>query len=135
MNNKDPHILIVDDEIDLRSCLKRKLVNLDFKVDTASNGSEALKIINNSHIDLVVLDLSIDSIGGKEVINILKSQNNPIKIIVCTGTCFTQEAEEALINKGIDALLHKPVNMSEIVNKINNVLSTKKYFLFLQYRD
>jgi DNA-binding response OmpR family regulator len=63
-------ILVIDDEVDLAELLKVRLMHEGYNVLTAYDGKQGIHMIDNEHIDLVLLDIMLPKIGGIEYINI-----------------------------------------------------------------
>ncbi|HVN82714.1 MAG TPA: response regulator [Terriglobia bacterium] len=80
-----PHILVVDDEVDVCDMLCVALTREGYQVRTASNGREALKTLQSSIIDLVITDLIMPEIEGLELIKGLHCQYPQLKIIAISG--------------------------------------------------
>ncbi len=113
-------ILVVDDEEIIRDMLKDVLEALDFKVIIAKNGKEAIEKYNEE-IDLVLIDMNMPEMGGKETFYALKGKYPNVKAIVCTGYSIDYNTRELLKN-GAKGFLHKPFNMEELKRKIKEVL-------------
>ena len=108
-----PKLLIVDDEEDIREFAKRFFAKRNIDVFTASGGEEALKIIEEDHPDLVLLDVQMEEINGIEVLKKLRDANNNIKVIMVTGA-----EDPAIINEanklGVIGYVHKPLVLDEL---------------------
>ncbi len=117
-------ILVVDDEYVIQVMAKAVLENLGYSVIIASNGKEALDIYKNiqDKICLVILDMVMPEMNGKECFKSLKALNPDIKIILSSG--FTQESDlEELRLAGLSGFIRKPYNTSDISKLIQEVLS------------
>lgn len=106
-------LLIVDDEIDVREFAKRFFAKRGIDVYTASGGIEALKIIDEDHPDLVLLDIQMEEINGIEVLQRLREANNDIKVIMVTGTEDPKIINEAN-GLGVRGYVHKPLVLEEL---------------------
>ena len=80
-----PSVLIVDDEPSILKTLGDLLSDEGFEVVTASNGYEALKIIETDFPDLVLLDIWMPGIDGIETLKEIKKDNPHIQVIIITG--------------------------------------------------
>jgi len=80
-----PSILIVDDEPSILQSLSGLLSDEGFEVATASNGYEALKIIDKESPDLVMLDIWMPGMDGIETLKAIKQDNPLIQVIIITG--------------------------------------------------
>ncbi len=116
-------ILLVDDEEVLSRYGKEMLSRFGYEVITASNGKEALEIYNREKekINLVILDLVMPDMGGKECLKRLININPDLKVIVATGYALedTEKVELETIAKG---LIQKPYEIEDMLNLIKKVL-------------
>ncbi|MBL7130714.1 MAG: response regulator [Candidatus Omnitrophica bacterium] len=119
-------ILIVEDEANLREILKMNLEKSGFECLTAEDGLEALKITNVKKPDLVILDLRISKVPGKEVCKKIKSdqETSTIPIIMLTGK---NSDVDRIVGKvvGADCYLNKPCDMPTLLENINKLLGEK----------
>jgi two-component system cell cycle sensor histidine kinase/response regulator CckA len=83
------HVLLVEDEEDVRNVVSQFLTHLKFQVTTATNGAEALKIIQQeaSGIDIVLSDVEMPIICGAELIEKTRSLNHTVPFLFMTGGC------------------------------------------------
>ncbi|PKL16732.1 MAG: hypothetical protein CVV49_14530 [Spirochaetae bacterium HGW-Spirochaetae-5] len=116
-----PRILIVDDREVNRDILVRMLEPLGFEVNEASGGIEALTIIKSWKPDLVLLDLIMPDLDGREVIKVIKADPllKNLKIIVITASVL-DIAREEILNLGADAFIRKPFRGTVVLNEIRD---------------
>lgn len=130
-NFKKKTILVIDDEKDIREILKNMFKKSGFDVITASNGLEGIKIYKKMYkksknsINLVILDLLMPGMDGKETFYSLKMINPDIKVLISSGYNDTIKLKD-LINDGVVDFLFKPYKMEEIIEKIYNILTDKE---------
>lgn len=79
------HILVVDDDKNTRRFIKAVLEEEQYIVLTASNGVEALDILDTTHIDLIVLDIMMPKMDGYELTEILRSVQNELPILMVSA--------------------------------------------------
>ncbi|MEO0238121.1 MAG: response regulator, partial [candidate division WOR-3 bacterium] len=93
------------------------------KVLTAKDGIEGIEIFekNKEEIDLIILDMIMPKMSGKETFIGLKKLNRDIPIILCSGYSEEGEAEE-IINMGVEAFLQKPYRMKTLIETIKKIL-------------
>ncbi len=117
-------LLVVDDEANQRSLSKSLLTQLGYKVLTAGNGREATEVYkgNKNNIDLIILDLIMPDMSGKEAFEEMKRINPNVKVILMSGYSQNGKAEEA-INLGAIDFLQKPFRLHEISKAIRKALS------------
>jgi len=111
-------ILVVDDEREILSLLEIFLTKKGFQVVLCGEGDEAIKILEKDRsIDLVILDYKMPGLDGDAVLKELKSKQYKVPVIIITGS-FEEEIREL----EADAFLLKPIDLDELVDKINNLL-------------
>jgi CheY-like chemotaxis protein len=115
-------ILIVEDDINVRSMLVKHLVKSGYRVVQAADGMEALKRLEQGQFDLVVTDIVIPYISGVGVVTALKKKWPHIPVIAMTG--FGKEPESAAMERNADLVLPKPVKMSYLREQIARLLGT-----------
>jgi PAS domain S-box-containing protein len=117
-------ILIVDDEEIIRTMLKEVLETLGYTVLMASKGEEAIKIYREhcGEIDVVIIDMIMPKMGGKETYLKLKKINPDIRAILASG--YSQDAAiQEILRSGIHGFIHKPFTTTELSLKIREILS------------
>jgi len=119
------HILLVDDERSITDNLAPFLERSGFLVSTASNGEEALKEIENENIDLIVSDVLMPKMDGRELLRSLRQADNWIPIILLTQVGEAFERAVAL-EEGADDYINKPFEPHELVARIRAVLRRAK---------
>ena len=119
-------ILVVDDDPVIRRMLEKRLEKEGYEVLIAEDGYQARKMLPQQHIDVVLTDLMMPgSIGGLEVLDIVKNLNANIEVILITAHSSIDTAVEAM-KKGAADYLEKPINFDELflrLEKIANVQS------------
>ena len=114
-------ILIVDDEKNIRMNLEKALSE-KYEVDSTINGEEALKMLEDQHYPLVLLDLKLPGKDGIEVLKEINEIDYKTKVIIITGFGSVDSAVETL-KLGATDYLRKPFKPDEIRNKVEKVLS------------
>ena len=116
-------ILIVDDSEDIRKSIKRTLEKYNHQTFEASNGLEALKLLHETKIDLLILDIMMPAKGGIETLLEIKNFKDLKKIII-TGVVLTEsDAFRSLIDHyGAKKILFKPFKKQELLDTINEIL-------------
>jgi two-component system, OmpR family, alkaline phosphatase synthesis response regulator PhoP len=113
-------ILVVDDERNVSQLARMYLVADGFRVETASNGQEALQRVHASRPDLVVLDLMMPGMDGWEVCRKLRAEGD-IPIIILTAR--SDDVDKIVgLELGADDYLTKPFNPRELVARAKAVL-------------
>ncbi len=120
-----PSILIVDDEPSIRQSLSGLLLDEGFNVSSASNGYEALKIIETDSPDLVLLDIWMPGIDGLETLKEIKKNSEHIQVIIITGHGTIETAVKATKFGAFD-FIEKPLSIDKIIVAINNALNFRR---------
>ncbi|MFP3014142.1 MAG: two-component system response regulator OmpR [Arsenophonus sp.] len=114
-------ILIVDDDMRLRLVLERYLTEQGFQVRSAHNGEQMDRILTRESIHLIVLDLMLPGEDGLSICRRLRSQHNPIPIIMVTAK--GEEVDRIVgLEIGADDYIPKPFNPRELLARIRAVL-------------
>ncbi|GMU79140.1 MAG: DNA-binding response regulator [Acidimicrobiia bacterium] len=115
-------ILVVDDDVDLRSVVRSALERDGFVVDEAGDGDLALSKIATLAPELVVLDLCLPTVGGLEVLRALAAQPGPTPpVIALTG--LGEEADRIVgLELGADDYVVKPFSPRELSARVRSVL-------------
>ncbi len=120
-----PTILIVDDELSICQTLGGLLADEGFEIITASNGYEALKTIEESSPDLVLLDIWMHGIDGMETLKEIKKKHPYIQVIMITGHGRIDTAVAA-IKLGAYDFIEKPLSIDRVIVAINNALNFRR---------
>ncbi|MGF6772358.1 two-component system OmpR family response regulator [Paraburkholderia sp. GAS199] len=114
------HILIVDDDPNIRSLLRDYLCDMGYETSTAENGAQMDRIIKTSQVDLIVLDLMLDGEDGLDITRELRRDDSvPIIILSARGGLLDRILG---LEMGADDYLPKPFDPRELVAKIKVVL-------------
>tara|TARA_Y100000992_G_scaffold138211_1_gene91527 strand:+ start:305 stop:982 length:678 start_codon:yes stop_codon:yes gene_type:complete len=115
------HILVVDDDNEIRSLVKQYLDQNNFLVTTANSAEDAVKKINIIKFDLIVLDIMMP---GKSGLDFIKENKNKLKtpIILLTAKGTALERVQGL-EMGADDYLPKPFEPKELILRIKNILN------------
>jgi len=126
MRGRNEAILVVDDEEIARSLAKDALESCGYRVLLAENGVEAIDIYqeNNDSLGLVILDMVMPKMGGRDTFLKLKELNGEVKAILVTGYRRNEEANEIMRN-GAKAFIQKPFQLDELLSKVRKVLDNK----------
>src|SRR5262245_58497401 len=102
-------VLIVDDEFSILDLLTVVLRGMDYSVDTASNGLEALKKLGAYVPDLIILDINMPKMNGWEVLRAIRAQERTrtVPVVMCTSRSLVADVENA-DRLGATAYITKP---------------------------
>ena len=115
------NILIVEDDIDIHNVIKKALEKKEYNVLNSYSGKEALLLIRNRNVDLILLDLMLPDIGGEEIIKKVKD----IPIIVISAKMSEEDRVENLLNGANDYII-KPFSLNELLARIKVQLRLNK---------
>jgi two-component system phosphate regulon response regulator OmpR len=119
-----PHILIVDDHREIRDLVSRALTKEGFRVSAAADGRAMRKVLADSRIDLILLDLMLPGEDGLAICRRLRAQNVAPAIVMLTAK--GDEVDRIVgLEMGADDYLPKPFNPRELLARINAVLRRK----------
>jgi len=126
LSNKKIDILIADDEEIVQEVLGKFLDGRGYDTLLASNGREALKIIDNNEVRLAFIDIRMPGfIDGLGTLKRIKKINKNIEVIIMTGY-GTENARRKSRDLGAYAYLEKPFDLSDIRSKVDSALSKQE---------
>jgi len=119
-------ILIVDDEKEIRDLIDIYLKGEDYETLKAENGEEALEILENNNVDLIILDIMMPKVNGIEAcLKIREQREMPIIML----SAKSEDMDKILgLNTGADDYLTKPFNPLELVARVKSQLRRYKRF-------
>ncbi len=120
-----PSVLIVDDEPSILKSLSGLLSDEGFEILSASNGYEALKIIEAESPDLVLLDIWMPGIDGIETLKEIKKSNPFVQVVMITGHGTIETAVRAT-KLGAYDFIEKPLSIDKVIVAINNALNFRR---------
>jgi DNA-binding NtrC family response regulator len=120
MENNKIKLLIVDDEESIRFALSELFNGQDFTIKTSSSGEEALNIIENEAIDIVIADYQLKGINGIELLKKIKVRYNHIQVLLITAFGSEDIAVTAIKNGAFD-YISKPFKNEELINRVNHI--------------
>lgn len=124
-NKERASILIVEDNADLLEFIAEE-INLYYNIFTAKNGKEALCILDNTNVHLIISDIMMPEMDGLELLKQIRSMDkySHIPIILLTAKTTVQSHMEGL-KLGADAYIEKPFSTSLLIAQISNLLSNR----------
>ncbi|NUM52816.1 MAG: sigma-54-dependent Fis family transcriptional regulator [Candidatus Hydrogenedentes bacterium] len=114
-------VLAVDDELSVREAY-RLILSDRYRVLQAEDGPAALKILNETHVDLVLLDMVMPSMSGMEVLDAIARIDRDIPVIVVTAVKSVSSAVDA-IKRGAREYVIKPFDVDELALKVDQTLA------------
>lgn len=119
-------ILIVEDDSNIEQLISFKLKNSGYTVFTARDGMKALEFLKNNSVDLIVTDMMMPVMDGRELVLQLKKdpKTKSIPTIMLTSRSLEKEIVEAF-SLGVDDYVKKPFSPQELVARIKTVLARR----------
>jgi CheY-like chemotaxis protein len=123
-------VLAVDDDADIAQLVRMQLENSGYRVLIASRGSQALEIVKEEKIDLIVLDKLLPDMDGLEILEQLKSDPSSAQIPIIMLTII--EDDGTAMSLGASGYLVKPVNEQLLLAQIDAVLTRQGRVLIVE---
>ncbi|MCD7845138.1 MAG: response regulator transcription factor [Oscillospiraceae bacterium] len=119
------HILVVDDDLNTRRLMKAVLEENKYQVYTAEDGAKALEVMEENHIDLVVLDVMMPNMDGYEFTQLLRENQSTLPILMVSAKQLPADRKQGFL-AGTDDYMTKPVDEEEMLLRIKALLRRAK---------
>ncbi len=116
------NILVVDDDDDIGNILNVFLSKYGHNVKVVDNGSEAIELSMSEDFDLILTDLNMPNVTGRDVIKALNGLDKRPKIGLISGMSEGFNSVEGGENLNVDFIVKKPFNLSDISRNINDLI-------------
>jgi DNA-binding response OmpR family regulator len=117
------HILIVDDEADIRNMLAQFLAASGYRVTAVATAMEALRIGREESPDLIISDLQLEDRDGLEMIAELKAARPDQPVILLTGVLFDSEVAGSVLRAKVSRYLEKTSSLARILTVVRELLN------------
>jgi len=117
-------VLFVDDEMDFLETLMKRMKRRGVDVEGVGSGEEALKVLENKQVDVVVLDVKMPGMDGIETLREIKKRYPLIEVIMLTGHANVEVAIEGMELGAFDYLM-KPMAIDELSFKLKDAYKKK----------
>ncbi|MBE9504902.1 MAG: response regulator [Proteobacteria bacterium] len=117
------HIMVVDDEENIRFLYKEELIDEGYEVILASSGNEALELLKTNKPDLITLDIKMPGMDGIETLRRIKEIDKNMPVILCTA--YGQYKQD-FSSWASDAYVVKSADLEELKTKIKSMLGENK---------
>ena len=107
-------ILVVEDDKNLKKLIKITLTKENYTVYEASNGEEALEMLDTNYVDLIISDVMMPQMDGFELIKELRTSKYKMPIMLITAKDSIEDKKEGFI-LGADDYMVKPINLEELI--------------------
>lgn len=116
------HILVVDDERLLRDIAQKMLQSLGYRVDTVASGEQALQFLEESPVDLILIDMLMEpGMNGRQTYEKIIQLYPGQKAVIASGFSESEDVKSAL-KQGIGGFLKKPYTMEQLANAVGEAL-------------
>ena len=118
-------ILIADDEPDIRTTIASVAQKLGARVFTASDGAEAVTVIDQQSLDLIISDIKMPHRNGYEIYNAARRRDATLPVILMTG--FGYDPNHCIVRasqEGLAAVLFKPFKVEQLLEEVRKALTT-----------
>ncbi len=120
------HILVVDDEVQIRELLAIYLSKQGYQVSTAATSGETWSIVDQNPVDLVVLDIGLAEEDGLQLLPKLKSRHPQVRVVILTGMGFVEDLLQEAQQQGADGYVSKVLPLDELLMAIQRILKPVK---------
>lgn len=115
------HILIVDDDKNIRFVMKEILEANGYTAFTAKDADEALKLLESEHIDLAVIDIMMPRVNGYELTQEIRDYNQDFPILMVSAKQLPEDRKRGFL-AGIDDYMSKPIDADEFLLHVKALL-------------
>lgn len=124
MIKSDYLILIVDDEVHMCDILSRILKKDGYRVRTAPDGKTALRLVEKLNPDLILLDLMMPGIDGREVCSVVRQLSANTQIVYFTAKVESDPVKLKELRNEADAFITKPATSKQILSSVKKLFET-----------
>lgn len=114
-------ILVVDDDKNIRFFIKEALELNHYNVYTAKDGKEALDVLSENHIDLVIVDIMMPKMDGYEFTKQVRYSNSELPILMMSAKHLSDDRKKGFL-VGIDDYMSKPLDLEELLLHVKALL-------------
>lgn len=123
LNVDAKRILVVDDETNMRATLADILSDEGYDIDTATDGLSAVKMCEQQHYDVVLLDVRMPGIDGIETFRRIHRHDESIRVVMMSAYSM-DDLKRAVLDEGAIAFLSKPLDIENVIGLIQDVRET-----------
>ncbi len=124
-------ILVVEDEVTNAILLKRILTKAGYNVEIAHNGKEALSILDYDKFEAILTDWMMPQIDGIELIRRVREKIVPPPLIIMITALVSENARTYALESGADDYIAKPIEIDELLSRLNDALARKVHKISL----
>ena len=117
------HILIVDDEADIRELLAEYLSQFGFRITAVGSPDEAERVVEKDLPNLIISDLQLEDSDGLSMVRAIKNKRPDMPVLLLTGIHFAPEVVRTKLSKTVTSYLQKTVALERIVAEVRHLLN------------
>ncbi|MDF2539537.1 MAG: putative signal transduction protein [Herbinix sp.] len=117
-------ILVVDDEVQILKAMSRLFMEKDYEILTAESGSQALTLLADHDIDLIISDMRMPLMSGNDLLYIVKEKYPHIIRVILSGYADEKSMFQALLHNVAKLYIFKPWNNNELVQNLERLFAT-----------
>ncbi len=124
------HVLVLDDEADVRSSIKLQLKSTRFEILEAENVEQALQLLSDNpiSIDVIICDVRMPGVSGVEAVETFQQQYPNTPVIMLTGFPDVELAVSFMKKQDVTDYLTKPVDKEKLIEAVEKAASERKLF-------
>jgi DNA-binding NtrC family response regulator len=125
LNVSVPKVLLADDEIAFTRNIAKLLTRRGCEVSVANDGESALRVIEDSNFDVLILDMKMPGMGGLEVLKQIEKRHPSLQVIILTGHATMESAIDGLRHGAFDYTT-KPIDIEDLTKRVFQAFERKK---------
>jgi CheY-like chemotaxis protein len=120
------NILFADDNSDIRELVQFQLHAAGFRVSTADNGADVLRLLTTERFDVLLLDYWMPEVTGIELCRQIRTFDQNTPILICSGA-ITETDKEAATQAGAQGYLAKPFNTRDLIRALRSSIEDPRF--------
>ena len=120
-----PHILFADDDSDIRELVQFILHAAGFRVSTADNAAEVLRLVATERCDALLLDYWMPDVTGIDLCRQIRTFDKSTPILICSGA-VTKADREAATLAGAQGYIHKPFHAEDLISALQRMIDASE---------
>lgn len=116
-------IVVVDDEAPIRDLLSSYFQKRNYSVSTASSATEAVRLLDEIAVDLMILDIALADSDGLELLERIKADHPKLPVIILTGMGFDDELLKEALAKKASGYVSKTLPLDQLLMEVRRVLA------------
>lgn len=120
-----PHILFADDDDDIRELVQLQLQAAGFRVSTADNGADVLRLVRTEHFDALLLDYWMTEVTGIELCRQIRTFDQSTAVLICSGAVTPADREAAAL-AGAQGYVGKPFLSEDLIRALRSLVKNSK---------